>query len=132
MFIIGGNGSGKTTLAKLLTGLYLSESGEIYVNDALVIETDIEIFRQNFTAIFNDFFVFESLMGLDQDALDERAHHYLKKLQLDHKVELKDGKLSTTQLSTGQRKRLALLTAYLEDRSFYIFDEWAADQDPEF
>jgi len=40
--------------------------------------------------------------------------------------------LSTTQLSQGQRKRLALLTAYLEDRSIYLFDEWAADQDPIF
>jgi putative ATP-binding cassette transporter len=40
--------------------------------------------------------------------------------------------LSTTQLSQGQRKRLALLTAYLEDRPVYIFDEWAADQDPLF
>jgi putative ATP-binding cassette transporter len=35
-------------------------------------------------------------------------------------------------LSTGQRKRLALLTAYLEDRPIYVFDEWAADQDPSF
>jgi putative ATP-binding cassette transporter len=47
-------------------------------------------------------------------------------------VTVKDGKLSTTELSYGQRKRLALLTAYLEDRPIYIFDEWAADQDPHF
>ena len=40
--------------------------------------------------------------------------------------------LSSTDLSQGQRKRLALLTAYLEDRPIYLFDEWAADQDPEF
>jgi putative ATP-binding cassette transporter len=39
---------------------------------------------------------------------------------------------STTQLSSGQRKRLALLCAYLEDRPFYLFDEWASDQDPLF
>ncbi|MCB1035646.1 MAG: cyclic peptide export ABC transporter, partial [Acidobacteria bacterium] len=31
-----------------------------------------------------------------------------------------------------QRKRLALVTALLEDRPVYLFDEWAADQDPEF
>ena len=43
-----------------------------------------------------------------------------------------DGKLSTVDLSQGQRKRLALLTAYLEDRPVYMFDEWAADQDPIF
>jgi putative ATP-binding cassette transporter len=47
-------------------------------------------------------------------------------------VQVKDGTLSTIELSQGQRKRLALLTAFLEDRPFYIFDEWAADQDPFF
>jgi putative ATP-binding cassette transporter len=47
-------------------------------------------------------------------------------------VKVEDGKLSTTDLSQGQRKRLALLTAYLEDRPIYLFDEWAADQDPHF
>jgi putative ATP-binding cassette transporter len=47
-------------------------------------------------------------------------------------VSITDGKLSTVDLSQGQRKRLALLTAYLEDRPVYMFDEWAADQDPIF
>jgi putative ATP-binding cassette transporter len=47
-------------------------------------------------------------------------------------VKVEKGTLSTTELSQGQRKRLALLTAYLEDRSIYVFDEWAADQDPYF
>jgi putative pyoverdin transport system ATP-binding/permease protein len=53
-------------------------------------------------------------------------------LQLSHKVQVKDGSLSTTELSQGQRKRLALLTAYLDDRPIYLFDEWVADQDPFF
>jgi ABC-type transport system involved in cytochrome bd biosynthesis fused ATPase/permease subunit len=72
------------------------------------------------------------LLGLDSPKLDERAQNYLAQLQLTHKVEVKDGVLSTTELSQGQRKRLALLTAYLEDRQIYVFDEWAADQDPLF
>ena len=63
---------------------------------------------------------------------EKQATKYLKKLKIDHKVEVKDGELSTLELSQGQRKRLALLTAYLEDRSFYVFDEWAASQDPIF
>jgi putative ATP-binding cassette transporter len=45
---------------------------------------------------------------------------------------VRDGVLSTVDLSQGQRKRLALMTAYLEDRPIYLFDEWAADQDPVF
>ena len=64
--------------------------------------------------------------------MDRQAQKYLKQLQLDHKVKIEQGKLSTTTLSQGQRKRLALLTAYLEDRPIYLFDEWAADQDPNF
>jgi putative ATP-binding cassette transporter len=47
-------------------------------------------------------------------------------------VKIEKGAFSTTALSQGQRKRLALLTAYLEDRPFYLFDEWASDQDPLF
>jgi putative ATP-binding cassette transporter len=82
--------------------------------------------------VFSDFHLFESLLGLDMPELDARARHYLKQLHLEHKVRFNNGSLSTTELSQGQRKRLALLTAYLENRSIYIFDEWAADQDPQF
>src|SRR5258706_5868064 len=71
-------------------------------------------------------------MGLRSAGLDDQAKVYLKQLHLNHKVKVKDGLLSTTAVSQGQRKRLALLTAYLEDRPFYLFDEWASDQDPYF
>ncbi len=53
-------------------------------------------------------------------------------MQLDRKVQLIDGKLSTLDLSTGQRKRLALIQAMMEDKPIYVFDEWAAEQDPQF
>jgi putative ATP-binding cassette transporter len=89
-------------------------------------------YRQLFTVVFSEFFLFERLLGLADPALDAQARHYLEVLQLDHKVRVENGALSTTELSRGQRKRLALLTAYLEDRPFYVFDEWAADQDPFF
>jgi putative pyoverdin transport system ATP-binding/permease protein len=132
VFIIGGNGSGKTTLIKLLTGLYTPESGEIRVDGQPVTQPSIENFRQQFSVVFSDFYLFESLLGIDSPELDGRASHYLAQLHLDHKVQVKDGVFSTTDLSQGQRKRLALLAAYLEDRSIYVFDEWAADQDPQF
>src|SRR5204863_269628 len=65
-------------------------------------------------------------------ALDDQAARSLRQLRLEQKVSVRDGAFSTTELSQGQRKRLALLTAYLEDRPVYLFDEWAADQDPMF
>jgi putative ATP-binding cassette transporter len=131
-FIIGGNGSGKSTLAKLIAGLYIPESGEIRLNGQTINEQNREWYRQHFSVIFADFYLFEQLLGFDRPDLDDRARDYLKRLQLDRKVTVEGGKLSTIALSQGQRKRLALLTAYLEDRPIYLFDEWAADQDPAF
>jgi putative ATP-binding cassette transporter len=132
VFIVGGNGSGKTTLVKLLTGLYPPESGEILLDDQPVTDENRDSYRQHFSVVFSDFHLFESLLGLETAQLDTKAREYLRQFQLNHKVKVTDGQLSTTDLSQGQRKRLALLTAYLEDRPLYVFDEWAADQDPYF
>jgi putative pyoverdin transport system ATP-binding/permease protein len=132
LFIIGGNGSGKSTLAKLITGLYSPESGAIELNGKPVTQDNIEWYRQHFSAVFSDFYLFDSYLGIDRDTLDQEVTGYLKQLQLSHKVSVKDGALSTTSLSQGQRKRLALLETYLEDRPIYVFDEWASDQEPRF
>jgi putative ATP-binding cassette transporter len=130
--LAGGNGSGKTTLAKVITGLYSAENGEVLLNGEPITDENRELYRQHFSAIFYDFHLFESLLGLEEPDLDDRARERLALLRLNKVVTIENGVLSTTQLSQGQRKRLALLTATLEDRPIYVFDEWAADQDPEF
>lgn len=132
VFIIGGNGSGKTTLIKLITGLYLPEQGHVYLDGRQINDETVEWYRQHFSVVFSDFFLFEQLLGLAGSEIEDQAQLYLEQLKLSHKVSVIDGKLSTTELSQGQRKRLGLLVAYLEDRPIYIFDEWAADQDPYF
>jgi putative ATP-binding cassette transporter len=132
VFIVGGNGSGKTTLAKLILGLYAPESGQVVMDGEPVTDATRDRYRQHFSAIFSDFFLFDDLRGVSAEALDRRAGAYLERLHLQHRVRVRDGRLSTTDLSTGQRKRLALLASYLEDRPLYLFDEWAADQDPAF
>lgn len=132
VFLVGGNGSGKTTFAKVLTGLYAPERGEILLDGRRITGADRERYRQCFSAVFSEFHLFERLLGLEGPDLDLRARQYLLDLQLASKVTVRDGALSTTALSRGQRKRLALLAAYLEDRPIYVFDEWAADQDPQF
>ncbi|HEV3317256.1 MAG TPA: cyclic peptide export ABC transporter [Candidatus Angelobacter sp.] len=132
LFITGGNGSGKTTLAKLIVGLYTPDQGELWYDDERVTDENRDSYRQFFSAVFSDFFLFESLLGLEPAQLDDRAREYIRRLRLQEKVRVQDGVFSTTALSQGQRKRLALLTCCLEDRPVLFFDEWAADQDPSF
>jgi putative pyoverdin transport system ATP-binding/permease protein len=132
VFIVGGNGSGKSTFVKLLVGLYHQRLGEIRLGGTPIADSNRDWYRQHFSVIFSDFYLFEKFLGLDKNTLDTRAQMYLRYLELDRKVRVTEQRFSTTDLSQGQRRRLALLTAYLEDRPFYVFDEWAADQDPQY
>jgi putative ATP-binding cassette transporter len=132
VFVIGGNGSGKSTFVKVLTGLYVPQQGELRLTGTLITDANREWYREHYSVVFSDFYLFEKLLGLDEAHVRLRAQTYLSRLKIDHKVTVKNGEFSTTDLSQGQRKRLALVTAYLEDRAIYVFDEWAADQDPEY
>lgn len=132
IFIVGSNGSGKSTLAKLITGLYTPRSGNIFLNDTPITAANIEWYRQHFATTFSDVYLFDRYLGLADPQIDREIGKYLKEFQLDRQVSVNNGVLSTTSLSQGQRKRLALLTAFLEDRPIYLFDEWASDQDPVF
>ena len=141
-FIVGGNGSGKTTLAKLLVGLYAPESGEVFLDGERIEDGNRDRYRQLFSAIFADFHLFERLLQRPRPALDKAGNRLLQRLHLQHKVKVIDGAFAsqalspahftTEALSQGQRKRLALVAACLEERPFLVFDEWAADQDPAF
>jgi putative pyoverdin transport system ATP-binding/permease protein len=131
VFIVGENGSGKTTLIKLLLGLYAPQSGTV-LRDGRAVETQTrDDYRQLFTTIFSDYYLFEDLLQAG-GMVPEVAERYLKRLEVAHKVSVENGVFTTTDLSTGQRKRLALMNAWLEERPVLVFDEWAADQDPAF
>ena len=131
LFLIGGNGSGKTTFLKLFTALYWPAQGVIRVDDAEIGPSSIQSYRNLFSAIFSDFHLFDKLHGLS-DAAPERVNALLRLMEISHKTAFSSGRFTNTHLSTGQRKRLALVVSYLEDKPVYIFDEVAADQDPHF
>ncbi|MFN5454678.1 cyclic peptide export ABC transporter, partial [Bradyrhizobium sp.] len=131
IFIVGENGSGKTTLIKLLLGLYVPDEGMVLRDGVPVVSDTRDDYRQLFTTVFSDYYLFDTLLQPGSQA-PEIAQRYLDRLELAHKVSVENGAFSTTDLSTGQRKRLALINAWIEGRPVLVFDEWAADQDPAF
>lgn len=131
IFIIGGNGSGKSTLVKMLLGLYLPKNGNIYIDNELIDKYNYQAYRDLFSIILGDFYLFDRFYGLEN--IDKKlVNQLLLEMGLNHKTKFIDGKFTNINLSTGQRKRLALILSILEDKPIYVFDEWAADQDPEF
>ena len=131
LFLVGGNGSGKTTLLKLLCGLYVPDSGRILVDGEPFEVSENQAYREMYSTVFNDFHLFKRLYGVVMS--DDRVlPQLLETLQLDRKTHFEDGAFTSIDLSTGQRKRLAFAVACLENRQIYVFDELAADQDPDF
>lgn len=129
LFIIGGNGSGKTTLANLITGLYRPDSGSIMINDEEMEGFDL---GENFSVVFGDYNLFSKLYCVDTKKNENQIDEYFKKFYLQDKVHIEEGAFSTVKLSNGQRKRLAVIKCILEDSPIFLFDEAAADQDPDF
>ena len=131
LFLVGGNGSGKSTLLKVLTGLYHPQGGTIRVGSTPFTRNSAAWYRSYFTAIFAEYHLFDRLYGLE--GIDpDRVRAELERMQLDTKVRFENRRFSTLELSSGQRKRLALAVRLLEDRPVLVFDEWAAEQDPAF
>lgn len=133
LFLIGGNGSGKSTLAMLMTGLYQPVSGEICLDGKQVTAENLAEYRQLFSAVFTDVWLFDKLLGPQgKEANPELVADWLSYLKMTEKLELENGTILNLKLSKGQRKRVALLLALAEEREIILLDEWAADQDPHF
>jgi putative ATP-binding cassette transporter len=130
-FLVGGNGSGKSTLLKMITGLYPLSSGSLTIDRHEITDENRTWAREHFSAIFADFHLFDHFYGLS-DTPPEKVNALIEQMRLSHKTQYRDGSFTNLELSTGQRKRLALIVSLLEDRPIYIFDEVASDQDPEF
>ena len=131
IFITGGNGSGKSTLLKLLTGLYIPDSGELRVDGQLVTTANVQSYRGLFAAIFSDNYLFKELYGIAEPDPADVAELF-RFMELEKKSGLIGKAFANTSLSTGQRKRLAMISLILERRPICVLDEWAADQDVHF
>jgi putative ATP-binding cassette transporter len=131
LFVTGGNGSGKTTLVKVLCGLYEPDAGSLAWNGVAVGEGNRDDFRQLFSGVLADHHLFDRPLG-SQDAVSRELPRLLEHFRIAHRVSLVEGRFPDLELSRGQRARLAFVLALLEDRPVYVFDEWAAEQDPSF
>lgn len=132
VFVVGGNGSGKSTLSKLISLHYAPTSGEIRFDDTSVGPHNLGAAREQIAVIYSNYYLFERVYGPLDAAREAAMQRYLRLFGLQDKVQFEAGRFSTTKLSDGQRRRLALVVALLDNRQIYLLDEWAADQDPEF
>ena len=129
--ITGGNGSGKSTLLRLLTGLIPLDSGSILADGVAIATNQMQDYRDRISAIFSDYHLSRRLYSISEPDPD-KIRSLLERMEMHDKVSVRDGSFSTINLSTGQRKRLALVVAELEEKQVIVLDEWAADQDPHF
>lgn len=134
IFITGGNGSGKSTFIHLLAGLYMPKSGVIYMNNKRIEKANMPAYRNKLSCIFTDNYLFsENYDGYDLSDENETFNALIEKMRLTDIINFDDeqNKVFHT-LSKGQQKRMALIYAMMEDKDIFIFDEWAAEQDPIF
>jgi putative pyoverdin transport system ATP-binding/permease protein len=131
VFITGGNGSGKSTFLRVLSGLYAPDSGELTLDGGPVTDDNRNAYRALMSAVFVDYHLFQRLYGIPTPETAE-VNRLLTEFRLADKTGISDGEFRTLDLSTGQRKRLALIVGLLEKRPILLLDEWTADQDPEF
>jgi putative ATP-binding cassette transporter len=130
VFLVGSNGSGKTTFMNVLAGLLDPVSGTIEVDGVALKPEDMNNYRAQFSAIFTTFHVFRQLYGLEGTPA-ELADETVERVRLSGITSIRSEGISRLDLSAGQRRRLALAIALLEDRNVMILDEFVADQDPE-
>ena len=132
LFIVGGNGSGKTTLAKIIMGLYEPKAGEISLDGVRIDSANRDCYRHLFSGVPNDFCLFDGLANTSRERFAGNSQDLLARLMLDQVVEPGHGVFAQAQsFSSGERRRVALFLAWLDDAPIYVFDEFAADQDPE-
>ena len=131
IFITGGNGSGKSTFIKLLTGLYHPSQGTLLMDNQVISSAQLANYRALMAPVFSDFHLFSHLYGFNEvDTL--KAEELLQWMEMEQVTAIKGKRFTRINLSTGQRKRLALVAALLEQKPILILDEWAADQDSLF
>ena len=144
--LVGENGSGKTTLAKLLSRLYLPDSGRIAWDGADIAHLDPGQLHRRIAVIFQDFARYDltareniglgAVEHLDDPAviraaaMHAGADAYLAALPQGYDTILSPEYDGGRDLSVGQWQRVALARAFIRDAPLIILDEPTSSLDP--
>ena len=126
--LVGPSGCGKSTTLRLIAGLEVISSGEMFIGDRLVNEIhprdrDIAMVFQNY-ALYPQMTVFENMSfslrmrKVPKAEIDRTIRQAADLLRIDQLLNRKPG-----QLSGGQRQRVALGRAIVRDPQVFLFDE---------
>ncbi len=133
--LLGGNGAGKTTTLSMLLGLLLPTAGHIRIFGEDMLRHRYRVLpRMNFSSPYVDLphrltvrenlTVYGRLYGLAQ--LRERIESLARDLQIAEFLDRQTGKLSA-----GQKTRVALAKALINEPELLLLDEPTASLDPD-
>ena len=141
--LVGSSGSGKSTIAKLISGLYPVDSGEILIGDKNISSYDKESLMKNIGIVFQNpqlfqgISIFENVKLAKSDASDEEVLRALKIARCDEFIDkFKDAYdvvigAEGVNLSGGEKQRVSIARIFLKDPKIIIMDEASAAADPE-
>lgn len=141
--LVGSSGSGKSTIAKLISGLYPVDSGEILIGNKNISSYDKESLMKNIGIVFQNpqlfqgISIFENVKLGKSDASDEEVLRALKLARCDEFIDkFKEGYdvvigAEGVNLSGGEKQRVSIARIFLKDPKIIIMDEASAAADPE-
>lgn len=139
--IVGESGCGKSTVVSMLLGVYHPQKGSVTVGGTPITSLSRDSYYQALAAVSYNTYIFhttvrENFHMAKANATDDEIYEALKKVNLADFIR-ENGGLSkvidedASNISGGQKQRLALAVALLADKDIYIFDEATSNIDIE-
>ena len=140
--LVGSSGGGKSTIAKLISGFYKIDEGEILIGDKNITNYSRESLMNNISFVFQNSklfktTIFENVKIGNENASYEEVMKALKMARCDDildKFKTRENTIIGSKgvyLSGGEIQRIAIARAILKDAKIIILDEASAASDPE-